>query len=364
MNIRPLGLSLLFALSACAMRETSETSESSIAHVDPRVQKSTVVVHYPAGWGHRIAVRGSGAGLDWTTGRDATHTDDDAWVLSVDLESPIELKPLYDDGTWAKGPNWKLAPGQTLDVWPVFFHEAGRIERRARWHHDGLPDRDVVIYLPPSYDENWHERYPVVYMHDGQNLWDDASAFGGTSWNVRGAMDAGFLDGSIHEAIVVGIDNTSARFSEYTPGDGGRKYLDFVANGLKPIIDREFRTLAAREHTGIMGSSLGGLISAFAGLSRPETFGLVGAVSPSTWWNGTWIVGQVRNAETIPVRVYVDSGDSGAARDDVVNTAELARAYRDRQANLKYIVQNGASHNEYWWRQRLPGAFMHLLGPR
>jgi len=359
--MKPSFFFILFALTACAAGANTETSE---AMTIARAQRSTVVVHYPTGHGHRIALRGSGGGLDWTNGRDATWTEGDAWVLSLDLDAAIELKPLYDDGTWSKGPNYTLAPGQTLDVWPAFFHDNGRIERRARWHHEGLPDRDVVIYFPPSYDENWRERYPVVYMHDGQNLWDDASAFGGTSWNVRGAMDDGFANGTIHEAIVVGIDNTRSRFSEYTPGDGGNKYLDFVANGLKPVLDRELRTLPARAHTGILGSSLGGLISAYAGLSRPDTFGLVGALSPSTWWNGTWIVGQVRNAATVPVRVYVDSGDSGTARDDVVNTAELARAYRDRQAPLKYLVQNGASHNEYWWRQRLPGALAHLLGPR
>ena len=359
---------LLLALSACAAGDAADVLASSASELSAR--RSTIIVHYPAGAGHSITVRGAAAGLTWWAGRPTAAGAEDTWVLPLDLEASVELKPLYDDATWAKGPNYALAPGQTLDVWPVFFHEGGRLERRARWHTEQLPDRDVVVYLPPSYDENARERYPVVYMHDAQNLFDDAGAFGGVAWDVAGAMNRGFQGASIHEAIIIGLDNTSARMWEYTPtsggggGGGASRYVDFVAHEVKPAIDRDFRTFPEREHTGVIGSSLGGLVSAFAGITQADTFGLVGAVSPSTWWDGRWIVGQVRSAATLPMRVYVDSGDSGPSRDDVINTAELARAYRERGADLRYVVQPGASHNERWWRERLPSALGFLLGGR
>ncbi|HEX2690343.1 MAG TPA: alpha/beta hydrolase-fold protein [Kofleriaceae bacterium] len=326
-----------------------------------------VIVHYPTGFGHRITIRGNGAGLSWDLGHDATWTEGDRWVLDVLPKHTIEWKPLFDDATWAVGPNFALAPGQTLDVWPTFFHGHGRLEDRP----DLDAAHDVVVYLPPSYDENSTESYPVVYMHDGQNLFDDAQAFGGISWDVAGALDRGAADATIRDAIVVAIANTAARIAEYTPiadpsygGGGADGYLHLVADQIKPRIDHDYRTLAGREHTAIMGSSLGGLVSVYAGVTRPDVFGLVGALSPSTWWDGTWIIPRVASEPTDPVRVYVDSGDSGDSQDGRADTATLAQAYRTRGATLDYVVQAGAQHNEYYWRQRVPGALAFLLGPR
>lgn len=335
-----------------------------------------VVVHYDVGFGHRITVRGSAGPLSWSTGVDATWQAGN-WVLDLDLSAgPVELKPLVDDTTWAAGPNWQLAAGQVLDVWPFFFHTGGVVKKWGDWASTALGNtRGVWVYYPPSYDENPAERYPVVYMHDGQNLFDDSTAFGGISWKVQGAMDQGASDASIHEALVVGIENTSARLDEYTPvfdpsenaGGKGDVYLQAIIQDLKPQIDASLRTLPDRSHTAIAGSSLGGLISAYAGDKYPETFGLVGALSPSTWWDGTWIIATTAataHAPVQPLRVYVDSGDSGTSQDDMVNTAKLAQTYRDLGIPLDYVVQAGASHSEYWWRQRIPGGLGFLLGPR
>jgi predicted alpha/beta superfamily hydrolase len=363
-----LPLLLLLACADADVRDGSTHEARPSEH--GRAAPATVIVHYPTGWGHRISLRGDGAGLRWTGGRDARWSEGDAWVVTLELDRAVELKPLYDDAVWSKGPNFRVEPGATLEIWPAFFNDRGRLERRADWSSPLLDeDRDVVVYLPPSYDENWRARYPVVYMHDGQNLWDDASAFLGVSWDVAGALDRGFADATIREAIVVGIDNTRDRIWEYTPtrgggGGGAATYVGFIADELKPIVDRDYRTRPGRAHTGVVGSSLGGLVSVYAGLARHETFGLVGAVSPSTWWDGRWIIGEVRAAPVLPARVYVDSGDAGPSRDDQANTAELAAAFRERGAVLQYVLQPGASHNEQWWRQRLPGALAFLLGPR
>jgi predicted alpha/beta superfamily hydrolase len=363
MRLRILPLAFLLGCAISGPADPSSDGTPDLAGLPA----AHVVVHYPTGFGHRISLRGDGAGLGWDVGHDATWTLGDRWTLDLRPAKTIELKPLFDDATWARGANWTLAPGQTLDVWPTFFHDGGRLEDRA----DLATAHDVVVYLPASYDENAAERYPVVYMHDGQNLFDDAKAFGGVSWDVAGALDRGTADATIHDAIVVAIANTAARISEYTPvvdpsygGGGADAYLALIADQLKPRIDRDYRTLADRGHTAIVGSSLGGLVSVHAGVTRPEVFGLVGALSPSTWWDGTWILPRVAAERTDPARVYVDSGDAGDSQDDQANTANLAQIYRTRGATLDYLVQHGALHNEFYWRQRVPGALAFLLGPR
>ena len=336
---------------------------------------ATVVVHYPTGWGHRISLRGTGP-LSWGRGQDAQWTANDEWRLTLSLSAPIELKPLFDDKTWAAGPNWTLAPGQTLDLWPHFFHGAGAIATVPGWYSHRLDNvRAIRVYLPPAYLENGGQRFPVVYLHDGQNLYDDRTAFGGVSWNIAGAMDQGARDGSIHQAIVVGVDATADRISEYTPvpdpidgGGNAAAYLSFLLEELKPWVDARYRTLPGRDTTAIMGSSLGGLVSAYAGVQRPDVFGLVGVVSPSTWWSNEWIIGAVagtRDAPVKPGKVYVDSGDAGPSNDDVGYTATLAQTYRDAgNIDVRYLVQKGGRHSEVYWRQRVPGALAFLLGGR
>ena len=362
--LRALGV---LALAACAAVPPSPVDSDA----RQRAATATVVVHYPTGWGHRISVRGDGAGLWWDAGTDAAWTAGDAWRLQLAATTAVELKPLFDDEVWSGGPNFAVAPGQTLDIWPTFFHEGGRFEAIDGWQSPRLPRaHDLVVYLPPSYDENPAERYPVVYMHDGQNLFFDADAFGGVSWDVGGAMDRGFGDGTIHEAIVVGVGNTADRIWEYTPTDGGYggggadAYIGFLADELKPEIDRRYRTAGDAGHTALVGSSLGGLVSLDAGMERPDVFGLIGALSPSTWWDGTWVIGQEQGAERLPVRVYLDSGDAGDSRDDVDDTARLADTLRSRGADLDYLVQHGGQHSERFWRQRVPGALGFLVGGR
>jgi predicted alpha/beta superfamily hydrolase len=378
MKLRRLFPLFLVGFFGCAVPDegTGADTQQGAVQEDGSGQRikataTQIVVHYNTGWGHRISIRGNGAGLDWTHGKDATWTTGDAWVLSVTTSTAIELKPLFDDATWSKGPNWKLTPGQTLDIWPHFFHDAGRLEMLSNWYSHVLNNsRTVTVYLPPSYDENGAERYPVVYMHDGQNLFVDSQSFGGVSWNVTGALDKGAADATIGETIVVGIDNDAGRIWEYTPTDGGYggggadTYLTFIADELRPEINKQYRTVTDRAHTAILGSSLGGLVSVYAGTTRPEVFGLIGALSPSTWWDNIWIIPHVQTETTNPVRVYVDSGDSGPSNDDKTNTAKLAQTYKSNGATVDYLVQAGGQHSEVYWRQRLPGALSFLVGTR
>lgn len=345
-----------------------------------RPAATTVRIHYPAG-SHTLAVRGDGAGLTWSAGVTLPPGADDTYTFTVaDLAAPLQLKPLLDDSTWSRGPNYTIAPGASVDLYPHFTTVAGTVEKLIPVFHSTAlgNDRAIWAYLPPSYAENTRARFPVLYMHDGQNLFDPALAFGGNEWKVDETLDAAAEDGSIEELIVIGVENTSQRIYEYTPtpdpttagGGGGDKYLALLVDELKPRIDATLRTLADRAHTGILGSSLGGLISAYAGVERPSVFGIVGAMSPSTWWNNDVIIGDVgaMPASARPARVYVDSGDSGDSNDDVTDTNMLAARYLGigytSGADFLHVVQAGGQHNEVYWAERLPAALQFLFGPR
>jgi predicted alpha/beta superfamily hydrolase len=346
----------------------------------PRPAATTVRIHYPAG-SHTLAIRGDGAGLTWDAGQALTAGADDTYTFSVtDLAATLQFKPLLDDATWSRGPNYAVAPGATLDVYPHFTTVTGSVVKLiADFHSTTLGnDRAIWAYLPPSYSENTRARFPVLYMHDGQNLFDPALAFGGNEWKVDETLNAAAEDGTIEELVVIGVENTAQRIYEYTPttdsstpgGGGGDLYLAMLVTELKPQIDGMLRTLPDRAHTGILGSSLGGLISAYAGVKKPDVYGIVGAMSPSTWWNNTVLIGDVGGMPTSarPARVYVDSGDSGTSNDDVTNTNMLAATYVNigytSGVDFLHVVQAGGQHNEVYWAERLSGALQFLFGPR
>lgn len=222
--------------------------------------------------------------------------------------------------------------------------------------------RDLFVYLPPSYSQN-DRHYPVLYMHDGQNLFDEAIGFAGQEWQVDETMEYLATEGL--EAIVVGICHMNQqRVPEYNPFPGrweglGAKYLNFVIHTVKPMIDRDFRTLDRREATGIMGSSMGGLISLYSFFERPDVFGYVGAMSPAFWINSGEIYRYVQRAAHVPGKIYLDNGtrEGSASR---MNSLLVAKGYQPGR-DLMYVVEKGAEHTETAWARRLPDALRFLL---
>jgi predicted alpha/beta superfamily hydrolase len=319
--------------------------------------------------------------LSWSTG---TPTVAAGNVYTCTVSGGGEWKPLLDDATWARGPNYRVADGATIDIWPHFVTTMGRVVTLLTGFHG----RDVYAYLPPSYDENTEATYPVVYMHDGQNLWAALPqlAFGGT-WNVDSAFDLAAENGSCSawstaelctgdgdcaagrcvtfpEAIVIGIGNTAQRVTEYTP-PGADAYLQLLVDELKPTVDAMLRTRPDVSSTAMAGSSLGGLVTAYAGVRQPRVFGRLAAMSPSSWWDGGEVINDVFQTPAAPDRpllVYVDCG-SGAV-DDEVDTRALAAAYAAVGVPNRYVVQDGGQHTELYWRQRFPGAMQYVLGER
>jgi predicted alpha/beta superfamily hydrolase len=231
--------------------------------------------------------------------------------------------------------------------------------------------RDVLVYLPPSYGTDTERRYPVLYMHDGQNLFDRATSFG-AEWEVDQTLEAASEDGL--EAIVVGLLNLGdARLDEYSPwpdekhakGGRGDLYLDFIVQTVKPIIDADFRTRPDRRSTGIAGSSMGGLISLYGFFRNHDTFGFCGVMSPALWYGGRKIYEFVEKAPFVPGRVYVDVGTQEGKQEltDVRQLKELLtkKGYR-RGSDLLYVVEMGGAHNEEAWARRMRRELHFLLG--
>lgn len=228
--------------------------------------------------------------------------------------------------------------------------------------------RTLRLCLPPSYERDPQRRYPVLYMHDGQNLFDAATSYAG-EWGVDETMDA-LAKETGFEALVVGIDNgAEKRNTEMSPYDHwrlgraeGPAYLDFIVKTVKPFIDAGWRTLPGREHTALIGSSLGGLISHAALLWHGEVFGRYGLFSPSYWAAPRLF--EETAAAALPVdtriRLYCGGREGGDMAEDARRMhRQLARQLPAERLSLH--IAEEAGHNEAAWRAELPSALKILF---
>jgi predicted alpha/beta superfamily hydrolase len=235
--------------------------------------------------------------------------------------------------------------------------------------------RDLIVYLPPGYDAQPQRRFPVLYLHDGQNLFDGATSFiPGMDWHVGHTADQFIQEGLVEPLIIVGIYNVGKqRLAEYTPTrmprlGGGRadRYAKFLLNEVRPFVGSQYRVAEGAESTGIGGSSLGGLVSLYLGLRQPQIFGKIAALSPSVWWNERVILRFVDAAPVHPMpRIWLDIGTREGPRivDDVERFRDaLIRKGWQREQNLHYERVEGAEHNEAAWAQRV-GPFLQFLFP-
>lgn len=234
--------------------------------------------------------------------------------------------------------------------------------------------RDLIVYLPPGYDEQPQRRYPILYLHDGQNLFDGATSFiPGMDWHVGQTADECIRSGVAEPLLIVGMYNTKARIREYTPTHvpklgGGRadRYAKFVIEEVKPFIEREYRTLPGPQNTGIGGSSLGGLVSLYVGLKMPQIFGKIAGLSPSVWWNQRVMnrFASEYQAQVRP-RIWLDVGtrEGGRTVQDVEQFRDvlLQKGWRLNE-DLHYERIEGAEHNEAAWAKRV-GPFLQFLYP-
>lgn len=227
-------------------------------------------------------------------------------------------------------------------------------------------DRRIWIYLPESYGDTT-KRYPVLYMHDGQNLFNNATSFSG-EWCVDESMDRIIKNGG-KESIIIGIDNGGEyRIEELTPfknddygGGDGSKYIDFIVATLKPYIDTHYRTLKDRDNTAIAGSSLGGLISFYAIIKYKNVFSKAGVMSPSLWFsNRIYYIPEYRDT---PMKIYFSAGDEES--EDMVSDIEKMTTKMKKfgypDSSIKVHIIKGAEHNEKQWSEEFPEMYNWLM---
>jgi len=233
--------------------------------------------------------------------------------------------------------------------------------------------RRVWVYLPPSYNSS-SKKYPVLYMHDGQNVFDDATSFSG-EWGVDEAIDT--LGLKTKECIVVGIDNGGdKRLSEYCPydfslsgiaannksnvGEGG-KYVDFLVKTLKPFIDKKYRTLKDSKNTFTAGSSMGGLISMYAVLKYPKVFGGAGVFSPA-FWVGPKIFDDIKaKGKKVNAKIYFYAGDEEGETMVPMTLRAFNEMHKVSKSKMCEVIRAGGKHNEPRWRIEFPLFYEWLM---
>jgi predicted alpha/beta superfamily hydrolase len=291
-------------------------------------------------------------------------------TYAVELADFVNMSSLQSNATY-KDAGGAAGPMNRFDVYGIRLLHAsapagapvprGRLEIVDDFASPQLGNkRKLRIWLPAGYDANPGKRYPVLYMHDGQNLFDEKTAYS-TEWHVDEVADRLAATGRMREIIVVGIDNTPDRAHEYTPcceaRIGGGKVDDygrFVVDTVKPYIDSRYRTLPGKADTALMGSSFGGLATLAIAQRHPNVFGHAGIVSGSFWWNNGTLIASAPGPAALPVRLYVDAG---TAADGVEATREfhkalLAKGWRPG-TNLLYVEDEGGVHNEQSWAARV-----------
>lgn len=242
--------------------------------------------------------------------------------------------------------------------------------------------RFLRVWLPPDYDDarNLGRRYPVLYLNDGQNLFEAQTSFTGVEWQVDETADRLIRDGTIPAMIIVGLDNAGKnRIREYMPHRSlfpmmlrslGGRYPRFLLREVMPFIARNYRVASGAENTGLGGSSLGALIALYTASAHPEVFGRLLLESPSLWASNRQLIRESRDLARWPERIFLGVGTAETGKpdrdrsvvDDVRELAGILRRAGLDQRRLRFVVEDGGAHNESAWARRFPEALAFLFG--
>ncbi|MGE3541127.1 MAG: alpha/beta hydrolase-fold protein [Candidatus Tectimicrobiota bacterium] len=316
--------------------------------------------------------------------------DDGAWVRTVLVDSaqPVELKvtlgawateALRDDGTVPSNLRLEVTAPRTLHVhvaqWkdtrcPPSDRGAGTLLWHRQLQGTGLKPRDVAVWLPPGYDTDPAQRYPVLYMHDGQNCFDPQTAAFGHAWQVDAEATRLIRAGVIEPLIIVAVWNTPDRRAEYGADPGlSAAYAQFLCATLKPLIDMTYRTKPTAAHTAVMGSSMGGLMAFVLAWDHPDIFAQAACLSPA-FRHGDILarVGMATGGTPKPIRLYLDNGGVGldaALQPGCDEMLALLRAQGYREGvHVAWFHEATAEHNEQAWAARVWRPLTFLFGVR
>jgi predicted alpha/beta superfamily hydrolase len=280
-------------------------------------------------------------------------------------------KTLTLESNTATQPGFIRATGATGDLRLHKF--PSRIFRNTRF---------LRVWLPPGYDDtaNQARQYPVLYLNDGQNLFESSTAFAGVEWQVDETADRLIRENIIPPTIIVGIDNMGKdRIREYLPYRSmqpmvlrvqGRRYPDFLIQEVMPFVHKNYRVAADPDNIGLGGSSLGALIALYTVIVRPRAFGKLLLESPSLWVSTRHLIKESRKLRIWPERIFLGVGTSEASSpersrtvvDDVRELAAILRRAVLSEKRLKVVIKEGATHSESAWAERFPEALRFLYG--
>jgi predicted alpha/beta superfamily hydrolase len=302
------------------------------------------------------------------------------WSLTLHFARGTQLQYKYTKGSWSQEAMYQagIIPGNsTLKVnndttviveimkWRDDLKPGikGQITGTVNYHRNvktaGIRARDIIVWFPPGYGENLQQRFPVLYMHDGQNLMDPKTAAFGVDWRIDEVADSLIRTGKIEPLIIVGIYNTADRSQEYNDTDLGRVYMKFVIETVKPLIDSTYRTRAGREYTATGGSSAGGLISFMLLWEHSDIFSKAACLSPAF---------KIEEIDYIPkilmyqgarkdIRIYIDNGGVNIEKKLQPGIDDMLHAIRSlgykSEADYYWFKDPRAAHNEAAWSRRI-----------
>ena len=314
--------------------------------------------------------------------------NDSTWskVFEFPIGKLIEFK--FTKGNWGKqalDPGGKITGNNILLVandttityritkWSDIHSDvSGKITGQVKYHPafegNNILPRDIIIWLPPSYDSIPHKKYPVLYMHDGQNIFDFTTSAIGVEWQVDETADSLIRINEIDEIIVVGIYNTNKRSAEYKNTPDGNNYMKFIVSELKPFIDSTYHTLPDRENTAVAGSSSGGLVSFMLLWKYSDIFSKAACISPAFKIDDIDFVSNVKyySGDKKDIRIYIDNGAIGLEKELQPGIDEMLIALKEKEyeenKDLLWIKDSLAEHNESAWAKRVH-KFLKFLFP-
>ncbi len=320
---------------------------------------------------------------DWNAGKtELTKINDSVWSKTFSFPKGTILEFKFTKGTWETEAlsSKKAIPqntvvklisdttiAQTIHYWkdelnPINnFHGqiTGTVKYLKQLTGNGILPRDVIVWLPPDYYKNKARHYPVLYMNDGQNIFDPATSSFSVDWQIDETADSLIRNNVIAPLIIVGIYNTQDRNLDYSLGKKGSAYMEFVVNKIKPLIDSTFRTKPGRKYTAIGGSSMGGLISFMFVWQYSSVFSKAICMSPALKIDQFDFVKTIAsdNSKRKNIYIYLDNGGIGLEErlqpgiDDMLNI--LVKKGFEYNKNLFWIKDSEARHNEAAWAKRM-----------
>lgn len=242
---------------------------------------------------------------------------------------------------------------------------AGKVRYHKNFYSKFLDnDRDIIVWLPPSYNKMNEKRFPVLYMHDGQNIMDPETSFAGVDWQADETAARLIKDNKIEEIIIVGIYNTKDRLEEYSDSERGNLYMQFIIKELKTFIDSSYRTLTDKNNSALMGSSMGGLISFLIAWKYEDIFAKAACLSSSFYYNDEKAIKMVKEytGKKKEIKLYIDHGEDGLPRGQKMFGVLTEKGYVIG-TDIDYFYDPGAQHNEAAWAARLARPLIFLFNP-